>query len=157
VQASGAVNVRELPRVRADVLRQVQPGAALPAVCRTIGSTVGEDRRWVGLAGGGYVHARLVGTSSAGTLPSRLPVCRHGFQVDVRAGAAVRTAPRLRAPAVRVLPDGAMAWVHCQSRRGPRGAKTWWSRITPDRWVANAALATGVDGRSPGMPGCWRT
>ncbi len=74
-EAKPSVNVRALPAIPSQVLRQIYPGQGFNCVAWTYGpvetdlETHTPDRRWYELAGGGWVASALVDGNAVGSTP----------------------------------------------------------------------------------------
>ncbi len=100
-------------------------------------------RRSVLLAGatGAFITVAAAGTAEAAI---RYYPVAPGYRVNVRRG------PGTQYPIVRVLPEGAMVPIYCQTPgttvTGPYGTSNIWDNIDDGEFIADAYVQTGSDG-----------
>lgn len=86
----------------------------------------------------------MVGAANAEAVTIRYYPVAPGYQVNVRSG------PGTSYSVVRVLPEGSMVHIYCQTPgttvTGPYGTSNIWDNISNSQYISDAYVNTGSDG-----------
>jgi len=155
VTSATPLNARTGPAASYPVVKSYPPGAGLAVVCQAAGGKVGTTTVWDKLADGSYVTDYYVSTPSKTGYSAPLPRCAYPYQVTAAGGLHERAGPGLGYRAVRLLRNGALAWVACQANGSKIGKSRVWDRLVGGAWVTDAHVASpGVTGFSKPVPRC---
>ena len=111
-------------------------GARKTVAMAALGATVAGA---VAVGVGGYAATSHADGAASGTVRTK------------SASLTVRSGPSTSSAAVGSLAKGTKVKITCQTRgsmvNGTYGASTWWNKIGPNRYVSDAYIYTGSDGR----------
>jgi uncharacterized protein YraI len=154
-QATALVRARSGPGQSYPLVKVLQPGASVPVVCQTPGTTIGTTRVWDKLNDGSYVTDYYLSTPSDTGYSPPVTRCRYPYQVTATGGANERTGPGVTYPIAGKLPAGALAWLFCQQSGSAVGSTRIWDKIDYRRWVSDNWVATpSKTGYSMPAPHC---
>ncbi len=166
VTTSTSLNARSGPSTSSPVIRRLGAGSTASVVCQVAGTgpAVGGTGIWDRLSDGSFVSDRYLSTPSKTTFSAPLPRCTYPAQV-VASSLTRRGAPTPASPKVGGLPNGALAWVRCQTIGAQVESSSVWNLLdttgddTTSRpvggYVADHYIITSTRSSfTPGVPRC---
>ena len=114
----------------------------MQVVCQAPGSAVAGTSVWDKLTDGTYVTDSYVSTPSKTGYSAPLPRCGYPYQVMASPSVNERAGAGPSHPVAGQLPNGALAWVVCQTAGSTVKKTRVWDKLQDGHWVSDFYVAT---------------